>query len=48
MSFHARKLFVGGVNHQVGAFGHDIEIIIGDQCRDLNDDVFCRIESGHF
>jgi len=44
---HVLELRFGGSDHQVGAFGHHGEVVIGDQGGDLHDDVAPRVESGH-
>jgi hypothetical protein len=35
------------VDHQIGPFGHHLQLVVGDQCGDLDDDVARRVESGH-
>ena len=44
---HRCKGGFGGVDDQVGAFGHDVEVIIGNQRSDLHDHIHIRIQSGH-
>ena len=35
------------VEHEIGPFGDDVEVIVGDECRDLDDDVTLGFEAGH-
>ena len=44
---HFGQLRRSGVHHQIGAFGHDRQIVVGDQTGDLDDDVAGGIQSGH-
>ena len=39
---HFGQLLGRGMDHQVGAFGHDGQIVVGDQAGDLDDDVAGR------
>ena len=38
----------GLVDDEVWAFGHDIEIVVGDQGGDLHNDVGVGLEASHF
>jgi hypothetical protein len=35
------------VDHEVGALGHDVELVVGDQRGDLDDGVALRVQPGH-
>ncbi len=39
---HSRQLFGRGRHHKVGALGHHLQVVIGDQGGDLDDDIACR------
>ena len=43
---HGQRL-VGLVDDEVGALGHDGEVVVGDEGGDLDDDVAGRVEAGH-
>ena len=45
---HRGHCFGWLVDHQTGAFGNDVQLIVGQQCGDLDNDVLCRVEAGHF
>jgi hypothetical protein len=36
------------VDHQIGAFGDDVEFVVGNQGGDLDNHVFRRFEASHF
>jgi hypothetical protein len=40
---HLSKLGVGGADHEIWTFGHQVQLIIGDDGRDLDDDMTTRI-----
>ena len=44
---HGGELGVARVEHQVGTLGHDGEVVVGEEGRDLDDDVLGRIEARH-
>ena len=44
---HFGQLRRRGTDHQVGALGHDGQVVVGHQAGDLDDDVSGRIQSGH-
>jgi hypothetical protein len=44
---HLGELLGRGSDDQVGPFGNDVQLVIGDDRGNFNDDVACRIESGH-
>ena len=44
---HLGQLGRRGVDHQVGALGHDVQFVVGHQTGDLDDGVPGGIESGH-
>ena len=45
---HLRQLLRRGVDHEIGALGHDVQIVVGHQAGDLDDDVTGRFEARHF
>ena len=46
VAFYER--FVGLMDHQLGAFGDDVEVIVGHERRYLDDHIAVRFEAGHF
>jgi dUTP pyrophosphatase len=44
---HAGQHVRGLVDHQVGALGHDLEVVVGDDGGDLDDGVAGGVEPGH-
>ena len=44
---HARERLGRLVHDEVGTFGHDLEVVVGDERRDLDDDVARRVETRH-
>ena len=44
---HLGELLGRGVEHEVGSFGDDGELVVGDERRDLDDDVTLRFEARH-
>ena len=44
---HRGERFVGLVDDEVGPFGDDLELVVGDDGGDLDDHVPGRIEAGH-
>ena len=38
---------LGGADHEIGPFGHDLEVVVGHQRGDLDDDVTSGVESRH-
>jgi hypothetical protein len=45
---HLGKHIVRLMDHQVGAFGDDLEVVVGNQGCNLYDHVTARFEPGHF
>ena len=44
---HLGELLLGGPDDEIGTFGDDLELVVGDERCDLDDDVAVGIESGH-
>ena len=44
---HPRQHVGRLVDHEVGALGHDVELVVGDQRGDLDDGVALRVQPGH-
>ena len=44
---HGFELGRGGGDHEVGALGHHLQVVVGDQGGHLDDDVAAHVESGH-
>ena len=45
---HAGQHFVGLVNDEVGAFSDDVQVVIGNESGNFNDDVGFWLEASHF
>ena len=45
---HLCQLLLGGVDDQIDAFSQDVEIAIGDDGGDLDDDMALGVQAGHF
>ena len=45
---HTRQHVVGLVDHEIGPFGDDLEVVVGDDRCNLDDHVGRVVESGHF
>ncbi len=44
---HLGEFGIGLVDHQVGSLGDDVQVVVGEQRGDLDDDMARRVETGH-
>ena len=45
---HLGKCGVWLMDDQIGTLGHNVQLIVGDDRCNFNDDIACGIETGHF
>ena len=45
---HSGQHFIGLMNDEIGTFGNDIELVVSDDRRNFNDDVFFGDQPRHF